>query len=280
MRFWKTLIKRISEQSLNGFGSFITRVLERRTSPSSRYVSQLANPAGHSSHCVQDFTPVLLDHILYVSSEQPPALTVVDTILPHFVELSTAYPVQSAEAFVKKLKVMQKNLSRGLQDPLNPSSKTFPGVPELILLRVLGGTWSTSDMKHAVVGPARYVMGAYLGLSRIRSIADIASGLFLCTLFYEASAVVFLRDGSLSGYSMSKIQSDSFRRLSTSSSTPCFYSLQPLSRTRRRYLVLSPPRILAPSIRKASGSRRRRPKICNPGNRPCSQSSTVTRTSK
>jgi nucleolar protein 14 len=91
---------------------------------------------------------------------------------------------------------MQKNLNSGLQDPLSTSSKTFPGAPELILLRVLDGIWSTSDMKHAVVGPAQYLMGAYLGLPRIRSLADIASGLFLCSLFYEASLVIFFRDGS------------------------------------------------------------------------------------
>ena len=140
---------------------------------------------------------------------------VIDAILPHFVELSEAYAIRSGEEFVKKLKVMQKNLNRGLQDPLSPSSKTFPGVPELILLRVLGGIWSTSDMKHAVVGPARYLMGAYLGLSRVRSLADIASGLFLCTLFYEVSLVLLLRDGGSAIYSMSKIPIDSFRRLST-----------------------------------------------------------------
>lgn len=151
---------------------------------------------------------------------------VVDAILPHLVELSEAYPIRSAEEFVEKLKFMQKNLNRGLHDPLSPSSKTFPGVPELILLRVLGGIWSTSDMKHAVVGPARYLMGAYLGLPRIRSLADIASGLFLCTLFYEAGLILFLRDGSSSTYSMSKTQSDSFQRLSTLSSTLRFYSLQ------------------------------------------------------
>jgi nucleolar protein 14 len=161
---------------------------------------------------MQDLTSVLLDHILYVSSEQPPAVMVVDAILPHFVELSEAYPIRSGEEFVKKLRVMQKNLNRGLRDPLSPSSRTFPGVPELILLRVLGGIWSTSDMNHAVVGPARYLMAAYLGLSRIRSLADIASGLFLCTLFYEASLFLSLRDGSSSIYSMSKIQIDSFRR--------------------------------------------------------------------
>lgn len=229
---------------------------------------------------MQDFIPVLLDHILSVSGEQPPALTVVDRILPHFVELSMAYPVRSAEEFVKKVKIMQMNLNRGLRDPLSPSSKTFPGAPELILLRVLGGIWATSDMKHAVVGPARYLMGAYLGLPRIRSLADIASGLLLCNLFHEASLGVLPRGGSSSRNSMSKIQGGSFQRPSTSLSTPCSYSRQALLKTRRRYLVLSPPQILAPSIHKASGSRRRRPKICNPGNRPCSQSSAVMRTSK
>jgi nucleolar protein 14 len=168
---------------------------------------------------MQDLTSVLLDHILYVSGERPSAIMVVDAILPHFVELSKAYPIRSAEDFVRKLKVMQKNLNRGLQDPLSPSSRTFPGVPELILLRVLGGIWSTSDMKHPVVGPARYLMCAYLGLSRIRSLADIASGLFLCTLFYEASVILSPRDISSSVYSMSEIQSDSFQRLSTFLST-------------------------------------------------------------
>ena len=203
---------------------------------------------------MQDLISVLLDHILYVSSEYPPATMVVDAILPHFVELSEVYPIRSAEEFVKKLKVMQKNLNRGLQDPLSPSSKTFPGVPELILLRVLGGMWSTSDMKHAVVGPARYLMGAYLGLPRIRSLADIASGLFLCTLFYEASLFLSLCVGSSSACSMSKIQNDSLQKLSTFSSTLCSYSLQLPSRTKRQYLEPFPLRILAPSIHKTSRS--------------------------
>ena len=98
-------------------------------------------------------------------------MAVVDVILPHFVKLGKAYPNRIAEEFVK-------NLNRGLQDPLSSSSKTVPRVPELILLRVIGGIWSTSDMKHAVVRPAWYLMGSYLILPRIRPLADIASGLF------------------------------------------------------------------------------------------------------
>jgi nucleolar protein 14 len=81
---------------------------------------------------------------------------------------------------------MHKNLLRGLSKGATSSaSKTWPGVAELGFLRVLGVVWSTSDMNHAVISPTRVLMGAYLGLGRIRSIADLASGLFLCTLFLQ-----------------------------------------------------------------------------------------------
>jgi nucleolar protein 14 len=81
---------------------------------------------------------------------------------------------------------MNKNFKRGLsKGALDPESKTWPGSAELSLLRVIGTIWPTSDMNHAVVSPARILMGAYLGLGRVRSLRDIASGLFLCTLFLQ-----------------------------------------------------------------------------------------------
>lgn len=81
---------------------------------------------------------------------------------------------------------MHKNFKRGLsRGALDLESKTWPGLPELSLLRVIGIVWPTSDMNHAVVSPARLLMGAYLGLGRIRSLTDVGSGLFLCTLFLQ-----------------------------------------------------------------------------------------------
>lgn len=81
---------------------------------------------------------------------------------------------------------MYKNLKRGLsRGPLNPAARTWPGLPELSLLRIIGVIWPTSDLNHAVVSPTRVLMGAYLGLGRIRSLTDITSGLFLCTLFLQ-----------------------------------------------------------------------------------------------
>ena len=81
---------------------------------------------------------------------------------------------------------MHKNLKRGLSHgAAGVDAKTWPGLPELVFLRVLGVLWPTSDMRHPVVSPVRLLMGSYLALCKIRSLADAASGLFLCTLFLQ-----------------------------------------------------------------------------------------------
>ena len=85
--------------------------------------------------------------------------------------------------------LMQKNLVRGLgKGALLPASKTFPGTSELALLRLIGEVWSTSDLRHPVVSPTMILIGQYLGQGRIRTVADIASGLFLCSLTYQVGA--------------------------------------------------------------------------------------------
>ncbi|KAG6891316.1 hypothetical protein C0992_009197 [Termitomyces sp. T32_za158] len=135
---------------------------------------------------LQVLATILIDHILYITTPPRPRFSLVSSILPHLEALTKAYPVQVAEYVVEKLALMQKNLKRGLsKGTLDPEAKTWPGLSELTLLRIIGATWSTSDLNHAVVSPARVLLGAYLGLSRVRSLSDIASGLFLCTLFLQ-----------------------------------------------------------------------------------------------
>lgn len=78
---------------------------------------------------------------------------------------------------------MQKNFVRGVaRGPLEPSSKTWPAAPELTLLRLVGIVWSTSDLSHPVAAGAMLLIGQYLSQARIRTLSDISSGLFLCTL--------------------------------------------------------------------------------------------------
>ncbi|KAG8906997.1 nucleolar complex protein 14 [Tulasnella sp. 403] len=136
---------------------------------------------------LETLTDILVDHILYTSSSSSNPFPLVTALFPHILSLTKAYTITSARAFVSKLTIMQKNLSRGLaQGPTFLDAKTFPGVAELVLLRVIGAIWSTSDLWHPVVTPAVILIGQYLGQSRIRNIADLASGLFLCTLHLQA----------------------------------------------------------------------------------------------
>ncbi|EJD53655.1 Nop14-like protein [Auricularia subglabra TFB-10046 SS5] len=135
---------------------------------------------------LQGLCEVLVDHILYAASPPDPNLSLVSGLLPHLTQLSHKNPVAAAEAFISKLKLMSKNLNRGLSSGTTQGdSKTWPGPAELSLLRTIGVIWSTSDKMHLVVGPARLLMASYLGLGRVRSLLDLASGLFLCTLVLQ-----------------------------------------------------------------------------------------------
>ena len=153
---------------------------------------------------LQGLGTVLIDHILHLASFNT---ELIPSILPHVLSITEAYPVPIAEYFNSKLSLMHKNLRRGLSvGPLSSSSHTWPSLPELTLLRTIGVIWSTSDLNHAVLNPSRLLIGAYLGLCRVRRVHDIASGLYLCTIIlgyeqlskrYVPEAINFLANALL-----------------------------------------------------------------------------------
>ncbi|KAI5481034.1 nucleolar protein 14 [Pseudohyphozyma bogoriensis] len=133
---------------------------------------------------LQVFTNVLLDHVLHLAAlDTPTSYKTINSLLPQLLTLSHAFPLTTAPYYVTKLGLMQKNFLRGIaRGPLDPTSKTWPGPAELTLLRLVGMVWSTSDLSHPVAAAAMLLIGQYLAQARIRSLADVASGLFLCTL--------------------------------------------------------------------------------------------------
>ena len=129
---------------------------------------------------------MLIDHVLYITSPPTPRFTLLSSLVPHLYALTKSYPIPSAQYFIAKLNLMHKNLKRGLsRGATEPDAKTWPGLPELSLLQVISKIWPTSDKNHNVVSPARLLMGSYLGLGRVRTLQDLTSGLFLCTLFLQ-----------------------------------------------------------------------------------------------
>ncbi|KIO32815.1 hypothetical protein M407DRAFT_211561 [Tulasnella calospora MUT 4182] len=130
-------------------------------------------------------TTILIEYMLHAAGSSDNPFPLITSLSPQLFALTKAYTGASARTFVAKLVILQKNLTRGLSQPHDLGSRTFPRLPELVLLRLIGATWSTSDLWHPVVAPAMLLMGQYLSQGRVRSLGDLASGLFLCTLFFQ-----------------------------------------------------------------------------------------------
>lgn len=161
---------------------------------------------------------VLLDYVLLMASRENPAFGSINALTPHLIALVKLNPITAATHFIDKITLMQKNLARGLaKGSTNPQSRTLPGAPELVLLRLLGSVWSTSDFSHPVVAPAVLLMGQYLGHGRVRRLRDLASGLMLCSLVAQASLLLQITwPAADQSASLRQSQSDSSQRLSTS----------------------------------------------------------------
>lgn len=150
--------------------------------------------AEDNKYRLQAFIGVLIDHTLHwagqaqmhqstTGQKHKLAFAIVNSLIPHIFSLSQTYPAASAEHFVNKLALMQRNLSRGLaKGPTEDNARTWPGLPELTLLRLVGTVWPTSDKQHNVTTPLALLIAQYLAHARIRSVSDLASGLFLCSL--------------------------------------------------------------------------------------------------
>lgn len=147
---------------------------------------------------LQGFAGVLLDHALYCASqavrvssrdERAELMALIDHLLKPIFELATTYPKAVAEAFVEKLALMERNLTKGLsKGATKPTSRTWPGAAELTLVRLAGLVWPTSDLNHVVTTPLALLEAHYLAHCRIRSYADLTSGLFLLTCFVQQQA--------------------------------------------------------------------------------------------
>ena len=118
---------------------------------------------------LQAYLGVLLDHIVYTAAQittqnDSPSLQLIDFITGQiFSACRRLYPATSAEHFVSKLALMQRNLVRGLnKGPLLLDSMTWPGPRECILLRITSTIWPTSDRVHAVTTPLMVLIGQYL----------------------------------------------------------------------------------------------------------------------
>lgn len=133
-----------------------------------------------------NFCTILLDHYIYLASEEQIDFAALNVLSHHIFSLATLDTVGFAEFNRQKLGLLQSNLANGLRQPDEPGSRIWPGPEEMLLLRLLSKIWSTSDRFHAVAGPMYLLLGTYLGQARIRSLQDIFSALFICGIWLDS----------------------------------------------------------------------------------------------
>ncbi|KAK0100277.1 nucleolar complex protein 14 [Cadophora gregata] len=113
----------------------------------------------------------LVDHISYLANqEERPPFSVLETIIRHIHSLANMFPVEIANSFRHHLE--DWNTSRALS----------PTPGDLVILTAVGTIFPTSDHFHQVATPAILGMARYLGLKIPQSLADYATGAYLCTL--------------------------------------------------------------------------------------------------
>ena len=117
------------------------------------------------------FATLLVDHISHLACEPDhPPFIVLEALIRHIHSLAKTFPEDIGGAFRTRLRSFDKD---------RPTAPT-PG--DLIILTAIATTFPTSDHFHQVVTPAMLCMTRYLGLKVPQSLADLATGTYICTL--------------------------------------------------------------------------------------------------
>lgn len=117
------------------------------------------------------FSTTLVDHISYLANTTPkPSFAGLEALIRHVHSLAKMFPDEIGRTFRRHLK------SLILSRPLEPT----PG--DLIILTAIGTIFPTSDHFHQVVTPAMLYIGLYLGQRFPKTLNDLATGTYLCSL--------------------------------------------------------------------------------------------------
>ncbi|CAG8528317.1 11595_t:CDS:10, partial [Ambispora leptoticha] len=134
---------------------------------------------------LEAFFLVFLDYILTRTLENPIPMELLNKLVKNVFELSQHFSEQASQWFIQKLEEIQKNLAKYLSISFGEKKLIFPTASDLIILRLIGQIFPTSDFHHPVVTPAMLLMGQYLTQYTIRNGRDLLVGLFLCNLLRE-----------------------------------------------------------------------------------------------
>ena len=119
-----------------------------------------------------------MNYIYARVQETPCPMHLINRLSLQIFDLVQQITEHAIKYFIEKINHLKNNLT---------TSYKFPKVTELVLFKLLGKIFPTSDFHHIIVTPTLLLIGQYLNQCRIINGKDLVSGLFLCNLLYEVN---------------------------------------------------------------------------------------------
>lgn len=132
------------------------------------------------------FTNVLADYLLQAGNAKTTGdndvVLVLDTLISQLRDLSEKHTESLSNFFREKLNEAESCLQASIESEKKVSrGQTCQSPSYLFLFTLIGLLFSTSDHFHQITTPASLMMGQHLSQNKVRSLADIFAGLYLCS---------------------------------------------------------------------------------------------------
>ncbi|KJR89224.1 nucleolar protein 14 [Sporothrix schenckii 1099-18] len=131
------------------------------------------------------FAAALVEHIAHLANGEAPPYATIESLVRHIHSLAKAVPSEVAVAFRSHLAAMEGIVTDDAAPVTNGSRALALNSGDLAILTAAGSVFPTSDHFHQVVTPAMLAMARYLEQAPPRSLADYATGLYVCTLMCQ-----------------------------------------------------------------------------------------------
>ena len=95
--------------------------------------------------------------------------------------LATQFPSALTQEVFTTIEDGRKRLLKSF----NTAKHDFPAPQDLVLFYTIGQIYETSELSHTIVNATTLFMGQILSQMRVRSIQDVARGLFVCSMFLQ-----------------------------------------------------------------------------------------------
>ncbi|TPX35308.1 hypothetical protein SmJEL517_g02315 [Synchytrium microbalum] len=105
-----------------------------------------------------------------------------DVLAQHVIVLARLCPSVAMEDALRRLTRMEDGLKSYLSDG-------WPSCQDLLLIRLFGLIFPTTDFDHPVITPMVLLLCRFLSLVRVNERADVIAGLFLCNLLLDFQSV-------------------------------------------------------------------------------------------